>query len=177
MHKIFSLTIVILLTACTGMWGGADVGTRYIALRSQATGETFAGYYATDGSYDRAALRQINQLMRDSKTGEAETIDPQLLNFVTDIRSRLALPETVVIEVLSAYRSPERNALLAASDPTVARESWHTKGKALDFRIAGVGGKAIAEIAKTAQKGGVAYYSKTNHVHVDIGGIRSWAGK
>ena len=47
-------------------------------------------------------------------------------------------------------------------------------GWAVDFRIEGVKGKAICEIAKTMQRGGVAYYPEDNHVHVDLGNIRTW---
>jgi len=47
-------------------------------------------------------------------------------------------------------------------------------GWAVDFRIAHVNGSAICEIAKTMQRVGVAYYPADNHVHVDLGNIRTW---
>ncbi|MBI1273029.1 MAG: DUF882 domain-containing protein [Alphaproteobacteria bacterium] len=177
MRFFLAAFLVVLLASCATWQSDPTVGTRFIDIGFAHTKERVRVQYATDGSYDDAALDKISYLMRDHVTGEVRDIDPRLINFIVDIRRRLALPEDMPIEVLSGFRSPERNAELAKHDRNVARESWHTKGKAADFRMKGVSGKAIAEIAKTAQKGGVAYYPKTNHVHVDIGGIRSWKAK
>jgi uncharacterized protein YcbK (DUF882 family) len=33
----------------------------------------------------------------------------------------------------------------------------------------------MAEVAKTMQRGGVAYYPKSGHIHVDTGAVRTWA--
>lgn len=151
------------------------VAERFIVLVRKKDGEKVAARYFHDGQYDQRALARINHLMRDERTGTEGKIDRELIDFLVDIRARLGLPPGVVFEILSGYRTAESNALLAVSNGNVAKESLHVKGLAVDFRIAGVSGKAIAEIAKTMQRGGVSYYPRDNHVHVDIGNIRSWA--
>ncbi len=116
-------------------------------------------------------------MFRDRQTNETAKIDPELIDYLVDIRTRLGLPPTVVFEILSGYRSRDTNEKLRDSSGQVAKESLHMHGWAVDFRIKGVNGKAIAEIAKTMQRGGVSYYPSSNHVHVDLGNIRTWATK
>jgi len=130
--------------------------------------------YVRNYRYNSAALDQINHIFRDRHNNEETDIDPQLLDFIADLRDRVGLPETVTFDILSGYRSPETNAKLARSNRYVARESWHMKGKAVDLRVPFVTGKAMAEIAKTMQRGGVAFYPKSGHVHIDMGGVRTW---
>ena len=84
-------------------------------------------------------------------------IDPGLIDYLVDIRTRLDLPEGVTFEILSGYRTPATNAMLARHSGNVAIESLHMRGWAVDFRIAHVDGRAICEIAKTMQRGGVAF--------------------
>ncbi len=147
---------------------------RRIILRYPYNGETVDTVYYHDHAYDQNALAEINRLCRDRHAGVVGPIDRELVDYLVDIRTRLNLPDTVVFEVLSAYRTPETNARLAISNSNVAKESLHMHGWAIDFRIAGVSGKAISAIAKTMQRGGVSYYPSDNHVHVDLGNIRTW---
>lgn len=150
------------------------VAERRITLAHSKSGERFSRVYARGGQYDPKALRDINRLFRDRRAGEVGEIDPELIDFLVDIRTRLGLPPTIVFEILSGYRSPATNAKLALTNGQVAKESLHKYGWAVDFRVRGVNGSAIAEIAKTMQRGGVSYYPSDNHVHVDIGNIRTW---
>jgi uncharacterized protein YcbK (DUF882 family) len=120
------------------------------------------------------AMDQIDRLMRDRHANVVGKIDPELIDYLVDIRTRLGLPQTVVFQILSGYRTPETNARLSISNGNVAKESLHMHGWAVDFRIEGVNGKAICAIAETMQRGGVAYYPEDNHVHVDLGNIRTW---
>jgi len=150
---------------------------RYIALSHPQSGERLNLVYYRNGKHDPQAMASINRIFRDRRNGKTGEIDPELIDFMVDIRTRLALPQTVVFEILSGYRSPETNAALASKNNNVAKESLHIHGWAVDFRIAGVNGKAIAEVAKTMQRGGVSFYPDSNHVHVDLGNIRSWPTK
>jgi uncharacterized protein YcbK (DUF882 family) len=150
------------------------VAERFINLSHPQSGEKAQLVYFRNGAYDKQALAKINRLMRDRRADEIGKIDPELIDFLVDIRTRLALPRTIVFEILSGYRSPASNASLARTNGNVAKESQHMYGYAADFRISGVHGSAIAEIAKTMQRGGVSFYPKSNHVHVDIGNIRTW---
>ena len=150
---------------------------RHIVLLHPESGEHLDAVYFHDGLYDPKVLRQINYLFRDRHMGVAGEIDPELIDYLVDIRTRLGLPPTVTFEILSGYRTPETNRRLAWHNAQVAKESLHMHGWAVDFRIAHVDGRAICEIAKTMQRGGVAYYPADNHVHVDLGNIRTWRQK
>jgi len=152
------------------------VAERFVVL-SHKSGEKISVTYYKNGKYDPKAMAAINKIFRDRRTGDVGEIDPELIDYMLDIRTRLGLPPTVVFEVLSGYRSPETNAELRETNKQVAKESLHMHGWAVDFRIAGVSGSAIAEIAKTMQRGGVSFYPSTNHVHVDLGNIRTWKTK
>ena len=147
---------------------------RQINLVYPYTHETLNIIYFHDGNYDHVALQQINKLFRDRHADVAGPIDPELIDYMVDIRKRLGLPPVVPFQILSGYRTPTTNARLAVSNANVAKESLHMHGWAVDFRINGVKGSAICEIAKTMQRGGVAYYPEDNHVHGDLGNIRTW---
>lgn len=150
---------------------------RSIILLQPESRERIDALYFHDGHYDKAALHAIDHLFRDRRTGTMGVIDPELIDFLVDIRTRLSLPPTVTFEILSGYRTRESNALLARRNGNVASESLHMHGWAVDFRIAGVDGRAIAAIAKTMQRGAAVYYPGSNHVHVDLGNIRTWHEK
>lgn len=151
--------------------------TRRIVLIYPYAKETVDVVYYHDGHYDSAAMKKIERILRDRHENVAGDIDPELIDYMVDIRKRLGLPANVPFQVFSGYRSPKTNARLAVSNGNVAKESLHIHGWAVDFRIKNVNGKAICEIAKTMQRGGVAYYPEDNHVHVDLGNIRTWHEK
>jgi len=188
MRRWLVLVCVFLLCACgtssTGVHKVTGRGlpktqpdsepTRQIILSYPYTHEMLDITYYHDGGYDLRAMKKINNLMRDRHANVTGEIDPELIDYLVDIRTRLGLPPTVVFQILSGYRTPETNAHLAVTNGNVAKESLHMHGWAVDFRITGVNGKAICVIAQTMQRGGVAYYPEDNHVHVDLGNIRTW---
>lgn len=175
--KIIALFLLLGLAACAGfdLGGVAPVERRFISLRIPETGEIANVTYIRGGRYDRDAMRRINHICRDRHNGAETAIDPHLIDFIAELRDKTGLPETAMFDVLSCYRAPETNAALARTDRYVARESWHTKGRAIDLRIANVAGRAMAEVAETLQRGGVAYYPKSTHVHIDTGAVRTWS--
>lgn len=179
---------LLLLCSCADTAGRASVsgtvappGTRTIHIHAAHTNERVAGTYAHDGHYDAALLEQLAKLFRDRTTGEVHAIDPRLIEVIYNLLSALALPETTEVELTSGFRSPGRQAELAQRNENFARRSLHTTGQAADLKIPGIlngrGGSAIGEIAKTLQGGGVAYYPKTGHIHVDTGAVRTWTPK
>jgi len=191
--KLCALFFVFLVSACGGGSGhhpsGDLVGAgmpktrpdpvvqRRIVFLQPESGERLDTIYFHDGHYDPLALRKIDHLFRDRREGVTGKIDPELIDFLVDIRTRLSLPSSVMFEILSGYRTKASNVLLARHNSNVASESLHTHGWAVDFRIAGVDGRAIAAIAKTMQRGAAVFYPHSNHVHVDIGNIRNWHEK
>jgi len=151
------------------------VAARSIVLVHPPSAERLNLTYYQNGRYDSESMRAIDRLFRDRHTGKIGSVDPELIDYLVDVRTRLGLPPTVVFEILSGYRSERTNEKLRDSNKQVAKESLHCHGWAVDFRIKGVNGNAVAEIAKTMQRGGVSYYPSSNHVHVDLGNIRTWA--
>ncbi len=188
---LFIVALLMLLGGCMGgsgsttgklvkQYGGEKTRpdkalTRSIVLVHPHSHERLNLTYYKNGGYDPDAMSSIEKLFRDRHVNKIGKIDPELIDYMVDIRTRLGLPPTVVFEVLSGYRASATNEKLRSSNGQVAKESLHVHGWAVDFRIKNVNGKAIAEIAKTMQRGGVSFYPSSNHVHVDLGNIRTWA--
>ena len=192
LHQYAPILILLLLTACGATGSGSHppvsvhglpktrpdpVAERRVVMVYPYNGERLDVVYFHNGHYDAEAMQKIDRLFRDRHANVAGKIDPELIDYLVDIRTRLGLPPTVTFEILSGYRTKETNARLAWSNHNVAPESLHIHGWAVDFRVPDVDGRAICEIAKTMQRGGVAYYPNDNHVHVDLGNIRTWKGK
>jgi uncharacterized protein YcbK (DUF882 family) len=153
------------------------LAARRIVFLEPHSGERLDTVYYHDGGYDRNELRKINYLFRDRHANVVGDIDPELIDYLVDIRTRFNLPSSVTFEILNGYRTRATNAMMSRTNKNVAIESLHIHGWAVDFRIPGVDGRAICEIAKTMQRGGVAFYPGSNHVHVDLGNIRTWHEK
>ncbi|WP_136465197.1 YcbK family protein [Flagellimonas onchidii] len=77
------------------------------------------------------------------------------------------------ITITSGYRSPEHNATVSGAVPN----STHTKGKAADFKVAGLTAKQMYDGIETmisqgkVPEGGLGLYS--NRVHYDMRGYKS----
>lgn len=153
------------------------LNSRRIVFVETHSGEKLDTVYFHDGTYDQKELKKINYLFRDRHANVVGDIDPELIDYLVDIRTRLGLPSSVTFDLLNGYRTRATNAAMSRSNKNVAIESLHIHGWAVDFRIPGVDGRAICEIAKTMQRGGVADYPNDNHVHVDLGNIRTWHEK
>ncbi|MCL2469281.1 MAG: DUF882 domain-containing protein [Alphaproteobacteria bacterium] len=154
-----------------------QVPERAIVLSHPPSGERLNLTYYKNNRYDPAALTKINRLFRDRQNNSIGKIDPELIDFLVDIRTRLGLPPSVTFEILDGYRSRSTNEKLRARNSQAAKDSLHIYGWAVDFRISKVNGRAVAEIAKTMQRGGVSYYPSSNHIHIDLGNIRTWKTK
>jgi uncharacterized protein YcbK (DUF882 family) len=145
---------------------------RALAFRNLHTDETVDVVYRADGQLDRDALREIDWLLRDFRTGEARPIDGRLLDLLWRLRS--ALDTTEPYEVISGYRSPATNAMLRRTGRGVARGSLHTRAMAIDVRVPGQPLWALRDAALALRLGGVGYYPSSGFVHVDVGRVRVW---
>ncbi len=134
------------------------------------TNESLEITYFSQGSYDTAALEKINYLLRCHYTNEVHPMDTGVLDLLCDVKERLG--SSGPVEVISAYRSQEYNDILRAQSRSVARNSFHLQGLAIDFKVSGVHQKSVAHVAKSFFAGGVGMYR--DFVHIDVGPVRYW---
>ncbi len=153
----------------------ANGETRTINLFHAHTKESISATYLINGQYDQAVLRQLNWFLRDWRRDEPTNMDPRLFDVVWETY-RSAGAGTEVINVVSAYRSPETNAMLRRRSRAVAKYSQHMLGKAMDTTMPGMPMSRIREIGMRMQRGGVGYYptAGTPFVHLDVGNVRHW---
>jgi uncharacterized protein YcbK (DUF882 family) len=147
---------------------------RKLSLVHLHTGENLSCSYWNNGSYLRDSLSDINQLLRDHRSGEQTAIDPKVLDILWSLWTRSGARRP--IEVFSAYRSPSTNDMLRRRSRGVARQSYHMQGKAVDIKIPGVTSRQLVHLAKDLGKGGVGYYPRSGFVHIDTGPVRYWRG-
>jgi len=148
-------------------------GTRSLSLVSTHTSEHVAATYWRDGVYDKGALKDLNYVLRDFRTGDIATMDRHLLDLLAELHHRTGSRKP--FQIISGYRSPKTNAMLAsASGGGVAKRSLHMEAKAIDIRLSDVALSDLRQAALGMKAGGVGYYKKSDFVHVDTGRVRQW---
>ncbi|MFD1300937.1 DUF882 domain-containing protein, partial [Methylobacterium marchantiae] len=152
----------------------ANGDTRTLSIYHTHTKESATVTFKRDGRYDRAALEQLNWLLRDWRMDEPTKMDPRLFDTVWEAYRSVGSQEP--INVVSAYRSPGTNAMLRRRSRAVAEFSQHMLGKAMDFYLPDVSIDQIRAIGMRMQRGGVGWYphSGSPFVHLDVGSVRSW---
>jgi uncharacterized protein YcbK (DUF882 family) len=145
---------------------------RRLRFHSIHTGESLNAVYWADGRYLPGSLAEINYHLRDFRDGTVRAIDPELLDLLHRLRTHMDYDGS--FHVISGYRSPKTNAMLAARSNQVAKNSYHVHGMAIDLRLSGRPLPALREAALELAGGGVGYYPKSDFVHVDIGPVRAW---
>jgi uncharacterized protein YcbK (DUF882 family) len=143
-------------------------GDGRLTLQRPSTGERLtAAYRRKDGSYDQAALANLNRLLRCSSTGKETPVSIKLLEILDAVEDRFGSPW---LNVLSGYRSPRFNREV----PGAARRSLHMLGWAADIRVPGRAPSEVAEFAEKLKAGGVGHYASAAFVHLDSGRARRW---
>ncbi|PVF12623.1 hypothetical protein DBO95_14575, partial [Yersinia pestis] len=99
-------------------------------------------------------------------------IDPRLFDQL--YRLQVLLETTKPVQLISGYRSLGTNNELREHSRGVAKQSYHTKGQAMDFHIEGIQLSYIRKAALKMRAGGVGYYPRSNFVHIDTGPTRAW---
>lgn len=163
------------LAAAGSLIGGgarAAVPARRLSFENLHTGESLSVAYWADGAYLADSVRRIEQVLRDHRTGDVHPIDPGLLDLLHRLRGRL--DTAAPFQIISGYRSPATNAMLADAGGGVARDSLHTRGLAADIRVPGRALRAVRDAALSLQGGGVGFYPRSDFVHVDVGRVRAW---
>ncbi|MGC3976256.1 MAG: DUF882 domain-containing protein [Nitrospira sp.] len=144
-----------------------------ITLFNLQTEERLSVTFRTEsGTYDQAALDDLNHFLRCHHTNETTTMDVQLIEFVTRVQQKIGGRRD--IHIVSAYRSPEYNEQLIRMGTRAARHCYHVSGQAVDVQIPGVPLRTVREIALRLGCGGVGYYPRGKFVHLDSGPFRHW---
>jgi uncharacterized protein YcbK (DUF882 family) len=118
-------------------------------------------------------LERFRTFLRDHFTNQATSMDPELVAVLVSAALHFHAQR---IDVVSGYRSPKYNLILRKKGHQVARESQHTQGNAVDFRIRGVPTEKLLGFVRSLHLGGVGFYPHAHFVHSDTGPIRYWQG-
>lgn len=143
---------------------------RILNLYNIHSGEKSIIRYFKDGRYDPSALRDIYYMLRCPYTDEIVEIDLGVIDLLCNIKD--CFNRYAEICVISGYRSSLYNEYLRSIGRSVAKNSLHMYGKAVDFRLASVDMGRLYEIAKSFKAGGVGRYAE--FIHIDVGKIRYW---
>ena len=144
-----------------------------LKFRHTHTDEWLDVVYRDSLGYVKPAIKRINWLLRDFRSGEMTGMDPQLFDILHALSSKCGGNNT--FEIISAYRSPDTNAMLRRKGRRgVARHSLHMDGRAVDVRLVGVDTVRLSAAAVALELGGVGYYPKADFLHVDTGDVRIW---
>jgi uncharacterized protein YcbK (DUF882 family) len=145
---------------------------RTLAFYNTHTDEKLTATYFRGSSFDKAALKDIDHILRDFRTGDVHPIDVKLLDLLTELHWKTGSKQP--FQIISGYRSPKTNAMLNAESSGVAKRSMHLDGKAIDIRLADVKLRTLHDTAVAMKRGGVGMYTASNFVHVDTGRVRYW---
>ena len=180
-ERIISRRKLLALTAGVGAAGiigltpdDAEAARRRRSLKlvETHTGEKLSVVYRVGNRYSRNGLRKINSIMRDWRNDQSRPMDPKVIDYLYSVRRWLGTNRP--IKIVSGYRSPATNAMLARKSGGVARNSYHVKGMAIDIKIDGYSVNSIARAAKAMKLGGVGKYSRSGFVHIDSAEYRTW---
>ncbi|MBB2960037.1 DUF882 domain-containing protein [Methylobacterium sp. R2-1] len=152
----------------------ANGDTRTLSMVQEHTGETLTVTFKRDGRYDRAALDQLNWLLRDWRENESVKMDPRLFDVVWE--AQRSIGSTAPLRIVCGYRSPKTNGMLRRRSSGVAETSQHMLGKAMDFFMTDASIDQIRAVGMRMQRGGVGWYPRSGSpfVHLDVGSVRSW---
>ncbi len=149
-----------------------NIGEKQLAFLNLHTGERVRSTYWVEGNYIPEELQVIENLLRDHRTGELHAIDTRLLDALQLLHDQIDTRNE--FHVISAYRSPKTNTMLAAHSNKVVNKSLHIQGKAIDIRLPECSLSNLREAALSLKVGGVGYYPESNFVHIDTGRVRFW---
>lgn len=153
---------------------GLSAPERRLGFLNLHTGEKADLPYWIEGDYVPDSLAEINRVLRDHRTGQVAAIDTGLLDLLHRVNAALGASQP--FQVISGYRSPASNQMLANNSSGVATRSLHMQGKAIDVRLPGIPLADLRRAGLMLRGGGVGYYPGSNFVHLDVGRVRTWGG-
>lgn len=126
--------------------------------------------------YNRSGLQEINVLLRDWRQEQVVQCDVRLYWALAAIRTA-ALRDGLSgeIQINSGYRSKATNDYLRSEGYRTAVNSFHMRGRAVDFVVKGGSVEHVARYAQWLEVGGTGHY-RGRFVHIDSGEKRVWFG-
>lgn len=150
----------------------SPLGVRTLGFYNTHTREHGQGRYWVDGLYQPKTLADFSHLLRDHRQNQAMPMDKRLYDLLYRLGSTLNVDHE--FHVISGYRSPATNHMLASRSRGVAKKSYHMRGMAIDIAVPEVKLSHLREAAISLKLGGVGYYPKSGFIHVDTGPVRIW---
>ena len=169
--KHFAICFLVLILSPLTAWGQSE-NERTLSFYNTHTRERLTVTYKKGDSFIPEALKKIDHILRDHRTGDIHPIDPKLMDFLYDLLT--AVDNHGEVHIISGYRSPKTNKKLRGRSKGVAAGSLHMQGKALDFRLPGTDTAVLRDTARAMKRGGVGYYRKLDFVQIDTGRVRIW---
>ncbi len=172
MNRRLFLSLATAATAAPrAAWAVASAPSlRRLDLINAHTGEHFKGPYRNDKGPIADALTELSFFLRDFHCGEEITIDIHVIDFLASVLDAVSATRATV---LSAYRTPATNAMLARTTFGVAEHSQHLYGRAIDIYLPSRLEEAMQR-ARAMQRGGVGWYPSSHFIHIDTGPVRNW---
>jgi uncharacterized protein YcbK (DUF882 family) len=167
--------LTLAAAAALGPWPARAVpaapGLRRLDLVNAHTGEHFSGPYRGDSGPIPEAMQELSHFLRDFRRNATIAIDIGVLDFLTGVLDAVGATKATI---LSAYRTPETNAMLARTMLGVAERSQHLYGRALDIYLP-VRLEDAMLAARRMRRGGVGWYPNSHFIHLDSGPVRTWS--
>jgi len=146
-----------------------------LRLYHMHTGERIDIAYRRGRSYSQNALAQLDNFLRDHRTGDVHHFDPRLFDLLHALTASVNDADGE-INVVCGYRTAWSNEFLRhrSAHTGVAQHSLHVQAEAIDIRLPRVSTAVVRDAALKLHRGGVGYYRSSDFVHVDIGRVRRW---
>jgi uncharacterized protein YcbK (DUF882 family) len=173
---VFNLILFLAIPVAYGANGTVDHDSGNIhrlRLYHTHTNEHIDVAYRKGGQYLPAGIAQLDQFLRDHRTGEVRHFDPRLFDLLSNLTASVGHPDEE-INVVCGYRTPWSNEFLRHRSSAVAKHSLHMQAMAIDIRLPGISTEKLRDTALELHGGGVGYYRREAFVHVDVGRVRRW---
>ena len=141
-----------------------------LALYNTHTDERLETMFWDGARFVPEAVRELQWLLRDWRTGQVAEIDLRLMLVLRAAARKVG--STDPFHVVSCFRSESTNLMLHRNDPEgVPEQSYHMYGMAIDVRLPGVPTDELRAAALWAANGngGVGYYPRSDFIHIDTG--------
>ena len=144
-----------------------------IELKNANTGEKMSYFVRSQGKHSKSDGLAFDEFCRDWRDDEVIAMDKNLINILVNICEPFVDNHGIVkVDVLSGYRTKRTNEKLRSKSRNVAKNSFHLKGRALDFRVPNVPIETLRDAANKEAIGGLGMYR--NFIHIDTGPTRRW---